>query len=396
MSMENATHLPGAFLPQTGWRYELKRVVSQRLHEAFLWYARAALGEAKPPRSFDRVCVVAALGKKNGIAKGAILQYESLKRIGIQAQLLDVTAALRNPIKRIPHKPATAYIFHSGGPQISTLLTSVLPQARNAYRIAYWAWELPVPPLDWPDPAGIVSEVWTCSSYARSSLEKGIRQVPVFVVPHAVPIPRPSAVRRSDRFQVLVLADSRSSLDRKNPGAAIAAFSAAFRHVDSARLIVKFNGKPSELEPWLGSPEDRRKIQIVDRFLDDKELEELFQASHVFLSLHRAEGFGLPMLEAMAAGTPVVASRWSGNLDFMNDQNSVLIDCAQTPLGRDKVYAAYGAASWAEPDVAQAAEALKRLSLNPEACHQYSQNGWKTAQALLASWHLPAAAPVAP
>ena len=129
-----------------------------------------------------RVCVVAATQRHNGISIGARLQVEALRRAGIEAELLDATPALRNPRFRIPHEPAGAYIFHSGGPQLAGIIASVLPHAATAWRIAFWAWELPGPPRDWPEPKGLVSEIWTPREFARKNIIQRYA-VPIGVAP---------------------------------------------------------------------------------------------------------------------------------------------------------------------------------------------------------------------
>src|SRR3984885_2020054 len=92
-------------------------------------------------RYVHRVIVVAALGRNNGITSGARLQWNALRQLGVDAELLDVTPSLRNPLFRMPHRPGTAYVFHAGGPQTASLIGSVLPHVVKAHRIAYWAWE---------------------------------------------------------------------------------------------------------------------------------------------------------------------------------------------------------------------------------------------------------------
>jgi glycosyltransferase involved in cell wall biosynthesis len=369
--------------------YQAKRMAAELFLKASLSYVRSALGRKARSRDFGRVCVVAALGKGNGIAKGAMLQYQALQRLGIDADLVDVTSATRNPFKRVHHKPGTAYVFHSGGPQIATLMTSVLPHAKDAYRVAYWAWELPIPPRRWPDARGLVSEIWTCSDYAKRSLEKSF-PIPVYVVPPPVAA-EPAGEKSQDRdaFQVLVVADSRSSLARKNLKGSIAAFNLAFQEVPGARLIIKFRGDPSDLEPFIGCGANKKKISVINRFLSAGEMSDLYRSSDVLLSLHRAEGFGLPMLEAMAHGTPVVASRWSGNLEFMNDQNSFLVDCSLTPILDETVYSGYSDASWADPNISQAATLLAQLRQDLPMRRLKSRNAQITAQNLVNNWRLP-------
>ncbi len=83
-------------------------------------------------RDFRRVIIVAALGRNNGIASGARLQWNALRQLGVDTDLLDVTPALRNPLFRLPHRPGSAYVFHAGGPQTANLIGSVLPHAADA------------------------------------------------------------------------------------------------------------------------------------------------------------------------------------------------------------------------------------------------------------------------
>src|SRR4051812_18161458 len=148
---------------------------------------RASLRDRSGPRSFERVRIVAALSRQNGIARGAVLQWRALRSIGIDVALVDATPALRNPFHRVEHSPGTAYILHCGGPQTASMLAAVLPHAAHAWRIAYWAWELPDPPPDWRGFDSLVSEIWTPSQFSRDSLLQ-LAGRPVRVAPHMVPI----------------------------------------------------------------------------------------------------------------------------------------------------------------------------------------------------------------
>jgi glycosyltransferase involved in cell wall biosynthesis len=326
-------------------------------------------------------------GKISGIARGALLQVEALKRLGIDVELIDAKAAMRNPLKRYTHRAATAYIFHSGGPQIAALVASVLPQAKSAYRIAYLAWELPVAPK-WPRLEGLVEEIWTCSEFAKGALAQ-VYEIPISVVPHVVSVAPETLPKESGVFQVVLMADSRSSLVRKNVTGSILAFDRAFRDIASSRLIIKLAGDPSGIERFISDLPTKRRITIINRFLSDKEVRTLIGRSHVLLSLHRAEGFGLPLLEGMASGTCVVASRWSGNLEFMNDANSMLVDCDLIPVGTDAVYSNYSESMWADPNVDEAASALRKVYFDPEFAQRLVRNGLSTAQQSLRAWTIP-------
>ena len=317
-------------------------------------------------RNFHRVIVVAALGRKDGIASGARLQSAALRQLGIETELLDATPALRNPLFRIPHQPGSAYVFHSGGPQSANLIASVLPHAARAYRIGYWAWELPDPPLDWLGCERNVSEIWVPSTFSQASLAHCFNR-PIEVVPHYIPARAARARRIGAPFTVLVMADSRSSLSRKNPHGALRAFRAAFGASPSARLVLKLAGDAKEffaLEEEISDGVASGNVEIVHEHLDDAALAALYQDADVFLSLHRAEGFGLPMNEAMAHGIPVVGTGWSGNLEFMSASDSCLVPYRLVPVS--DASAIYGGSTWAEPDIDAAAQALRRLADDPD------------------------------
>ena len=326
------------------------------------------------PRDFRRVIIVASLGRNNGIGSGAHLQWRALRQLGVETELLDATPALRNPLFRIPHQPGSAYVFHAAGPQTANLIGSVLPHAAEAWRVGYWAWELPDLPPGWVGCAHSLCEIWTPSSFVRDSLVRLVDR-PIYVVPHHVPA-RPERTRTVGMrrealpFTVLVMADSRSSLSRKNPEGALRAFRTAFGGSPAARLVLKLNGSAGgadaasqALSAGAADALSGGNVEVINSFLDADALEELFRGADVLLSLHRAEGFGIPMLEAMAHGLPVVATGWSGNLEFMDETNSHLVPYQLVPV-RDAA-SIYRGSTWAEPDIHVAAQALRRLAEDP-------------------------------
>jgi glycosyltransferase involved in cell wall biosynthesis len=213
--------------------------------------------------------------------------------------------------------------------------------------------------------------------------------LPNHVVPHAiVPEPQNNAVKK-DVFRVLVVADSRSSLERKNVAAAIRAFEKFAGPNENIELVLKLSALSDETYQYLNLSKTASKTRLITSRLSQKEMSDLYRSADVLLSLHRAEGFGLHMLEAMACGKPVVATNWSGNLDFMSTDNSVLIDAKMLPVQDPFVYRSFKHAFWADANVDQAAEALRALFLQPSFASRLGNAARKRVAEIAENWRIP-------
>ena len=159
-----------------------------------------------------------------------------------------------------------------------------------------------------------------------------------------------------------------STLQRKNPLGLIEAFTRGFAPGEGPRLIVKtINARfrtqaAEELRYAAGGHPD---VEFVDDYLEPRQKSALIARADCYVSLHRSEGFGLPLAEAMALGTPVIATGYSGNTDFTTPFNSYLVDFAPTNVGPDcEIYPPHG--TWAEPDLDHAAELMRRVWQHPQ------------------------------
>jgi len=259
-------------------------------------------------------------------------------------------------------------------------------ELRAPLRIGFWAWELEAFPSGWEDGFKGLDQLWCPSAFTAAAL--ALRSpVPVSALPHLIDWARADrlAQRRLSRpprlpgspFTALYAFDFWSTVGRKNPEAAIEAFQRAFPVAEQARpagssalpparLLLKLSSGsqfPDAAERLRQRSAADPRIHVIDRHLSMQQLDALYDEADVLLSLHRAEGFGLTLAEAMAAGLPVVATGYSGNLEFMPPGSAELVPARLVPIRRTE--GDYRAGwLWAEPDLEAAAAALRRLALD--------------------------------
>jgi glycosyltransferase involved in cell wall biosynthesis len=241
------------------------------------------------------------------------------------------------------------------------------------YNIGCWFWELERFPSRWHGAFDLVDEIWVLSDFVRNAIT-ACTDKPVHVMPLALHSPQPAPLSRQalalpdDAFIVLASFDFNSWMTRKNPQAAIAAFRAAFppERRDVRLLLKTINGQrlPAALRALHDAAADDDRIEVRDGFLDRAGMWALQAACDVYLSLHRSEGFGLGLAECMALARPVVATAYSGNLQFMDADNSGLVPYRLVPLAEGD-YPDWRDQHWAEPDIAAAAALLRRLADDP-------------------------------
>lgn len=248
------------------------------------------------------------------------------------------------------------------------------------YNIAYWLWELEDFPDEWVPCIGLLDEIWTPSEFISRAIRKKTDK-PVYTIPYHVTaeadtqkygreyfgLPR-------DKFLFLMMYDSQSVSERKNPGGVMRAFKRAFpSDRTDVGLVIKVNSAgDKELSGIRKSMDGYKNVYLITRNLERIEVNSLIAAADVFVSLHRAEGFGLVMAEAMLNGVPSIATNWSANTEFMDSDCACMVNCQLKKLDRD--YFPYRKGNrWADPSVDEAAEYMKKLASDKAYCRQLSE-----------------------
>jgi glycosyltransferase involved in cell wall biosynthesis len=267
-------------------------------------------------------------------------------------------------------------IFYINGDEIEQALAHLgADSVVGAYNILVPMWELSKYPAAWARQVERFNEVWASSAFIRDSLAPAV-SVPVHHLPFCTEVNISSFLGRryfhipEGRYVFLFLFNFTSYIDRKNPFAGIKAFERLLcaRPRADAHFVIKVSGaqqRPLDYQELRDATAPfRDRITIIDRVLTDNEMKNLLRASDCFLSLHRSEGLGRGLAEAMFLGKPVIATAYSGNMDFMTRDNSLLVDYQLIPVGPG-AYPQWQGQVWADADVEQATGYMIQLVEDP-------------------------------
>lgn len=250
------------------------------------------------------------------------------------------------------------------------IAADVLGQILNKrYNIGYWFWELPELPEKHVVSFKYLDEIWAPSKFVYDAIIKK-SPIPVHYMPLAVSVKPPPGITRqsfnlpAEVFLFLCMYDLHSASERKNATAAVRAFKLAFSaNEKKVGLVIKINNASNtksetrHLQEIIG---DYKNIYLINQIFTREQVNALLYNIDAVISLHRSEGFGLVMAEAMYLGKVAIATGWSGNIDFMNKHNSCLVDYKLIKLDRD--YGPYEKNQfWADPDVEHASGLMSKI-----------------------------------
>ncbi len=254
--------------------------------------------------------------------------------------------------------------------QLAYAISALPPGAvANKRIVGYFVWEQEELPPTWLAPTAFVDEIWAPSRFVADAFSKVFPEKSVKLVPYDLTLP--TAVQSDlsrfglpDKHLVLVAANLESGMERKNLAGVLAAYDQAFGQDDDVALVIKLHGRRifSDRRAALVAAIEGGRHVLIEEELSDDDMWSLIACCDTILSMHRAEGYGLLLKQALMLNKRVVATGWSGNFDFMeDDERAYLVDYNLVPLSDpDGIYEAGPKARWAEPDVGHAAALLKR------------------------------------
>ena len=273
-------------------------------------------------------------------------------------------------------------------------------QFEGRHNIGYWPWELSAWPGPWRLAHPLVDEVWVSTQHIHDALRPAF-DGPIQVMPLVVEPERGShamrtadarrATRRKHRLPLQARLfcfafDLNSSMHRKNPQACVQAFLRAFPKGGFSRrqvgLVIKTHAPRGKQAAWqklkaLAAQDDR--IHIIEGTLPRAELMALYAACDSFVSLHRAEGFGRGIAEALQLGMHVIATGYSGNVDYCTRPEFAaqvsLVPYRLVKLRPGQYPNAQGQV-WSNPSVAAAAKAMRQFVEEPPTPPKVPRGGW--------------------
>lgn len=324
----------------------------------FIGYAQGELGLGQAMRSMVYAALTASIPLVVRKFKASIPSKQSNDKLNQYSSV-----QCQYPVNILSVNPDTLHLLPSW--------VSYSEWAKT-YNIGYWFWELENFPTTWNYATNIVDEIWVATDYVANAMRKSGKKVVKIPFPLEFELPPESMSKNyfginPGQFTFLCSFDFLSYIERKNPAATIAAFQKAFSAGDhSAHLILKtvnghlFPQLRAELEKLI---EGDVRIEIRDGYLSQEEMRGFIRSADCYISLHRAEGLGLGLAEAMYLGKPTIATGYSGNLEFMNHSNSMLIPFSLISVP-PQAYPNGEGQFWADPDIYVAARAMQKLANN--------------------------------
>lgn len=354
----------------------------------------ASCGE---PHQLPGINMYGFFSRQFGLGESARLYARALREAGVGISIQDLDIPLPHAREQFldlveaGEKAEHSIDWVGVNPDFFAETLSILnPQH---YRIASWFWELEAVPPSWIATIDQVDEIMVASNFVKQAFLK-VTSKPVLNVPLPIFAPLDSGANRADfglpddAFLFLTTFDFHSSIIRKNPAAVIQAFQQAFpKGNEKVCLLIKSShgeAYPQQLKALVKLAAKDGRILIRDGVLNSEHLKSLQRCCDVYVSLHSAEGFGLAMAECMAIGKAVIATAWSGNMEYMTNECACLVTYQLVDVPPDAYPLAQKGAQWAMPDIKAAAAWMSRLAERPQLAREIGEHAAAQVKRVLA------------
>lgn len=348
------------------------------------------------------IAVIGPFQATSGLGQATRLSLEVLDRLKRAPTALDFSMDNPAPVGfaskievRKWTEPKAINLIHLNAESIPLAFAYLDSNAYDSsYNIGYFFWELSEIPKCHALALEMLDEIWVSSEYNREIYAKRT-SVPVINVGMAVEgLPKIKDVSRErfdigqNEFVFLTTFDSFSFVERKNPLGVVEAFLRAFPRDSDApvRLVIKTQNRRKVFDPhqvgiWKNIDKSMRldpRITLIDETLSYAELLGLKNKCDAYVSLHRSEGWGFGMVEAMQLGLPVIATAYSGNMEFCSPENSYLVPYDLiAPRPSEYIFVERGSL-WADPDLDEAARCMREVFVNRSEAKERGSNAIDT------------------
>jgi glycosyltransferase involved in cell wall biosynthesis len=362
-----ATGLRETFLLQPKWQLRFPGALVNGSQERRLlrwlrrqfpnWAALRSVRRIRPPRGMQLtarwrsawkrlsggsprgVNLLAYFCYPSGLQRAALTARTALERAGLQTSCRDVPSGFQTGLDDraswlgLEVYPVTLIMIAPVPHFENVYARAGLAPRTGVYRIATWYWELDTIPEEWVHLAGSADEMWAPTKFIADTMRKWLT-IPVYDMLPGVSlgpmgrIPRARVGIADDHYLFFFMFDMCSEFERKNPMAIIRAFRRAFSREEKVALLIKVTRGEADLPSLTMLLEAAKSagVTIANELVSRPQALGYIDMCDCFISLHRSEGFGLPLAEAMLLGKPVIATNYSGNLSFMTRENSWLVD----------------------------------------------------------------------
>jgi glycosyltransferase involved in cell wall biosynthesis len=336
-----------------------------------------------------------------GFFKAEFGQGEAARRVVAALERAGIPLATVT-YDRIPHRQAHPFETRAGQPiypvnilclNAEHLLYFTRSDGRELLRgrcsVGLWFWETSRLPRELRPALDFVEEIWVASPFVAEAISaetaKEVRTFPLpVIVPESTPFYRADLALPEDAFVFAYVFDFFSTIQRKNPLGLIEAYKRAFPEPGRTLLYLKTingDGAPEDLARVRDAAGGRPDIRLEDGYVAGERLTAITALCDCYVSLHRSEGFGLTIAEAMAFGKPAIATAYSGNLAFMNDETAYLVPYRLTTL--DERVGPYPAGTvWADPDTDEAARLMRQVFEDRGEAQERARRGMEAVREL--------------